>query len=427
MSEHPASPDAATIGLAYRRFVVVVVFLVSVVNYVDRYVLSVMLEQIKQEFALRDTELGLLSGVAFAIFYSIAGLPFARWADLGNRRRLIAIGALAWSCFTMVAGAAQSFAQLLMARIGVALGEAAGTPASHSLLADLYPASSRAAAAAVFSTASILGSSLGVVLGGAFAAEHGWREALIMIGAPGILIALLAFFALPEPRTAPRRPTGAEMFGRESRAVIRALWSRSSYRYTLVGFTAFYFVQYGMLQWMPAYLIRSFSMPLSQVGFAYGVVSGGAALIGTILGGIVGNRLSAREVRWLLAMPAICCVIALPIHVGLFLAGSATVALVWSFMAGVLLGLMSPAVFAALYAIGGAARRATALFCVLFAVNLIGLGLGPLSIGFVSDLTSEWLGKESLRYALLGSTAALLVSMWCFWRGSQCLEQDVVP
>lgn len=407
MTPGSAAPDQAeTTGSSHlysparRWFFLAILFLVGTSSSIDRVVISVLLEPIKQEFGVSDTQLGLLSGLSFALLYSMLGLPIARWADRGDRTLLITVAISIWSAMTMLCAVAGSFWQLLLARIGVGVGEAGATPPAQALIVDYFPPSSRARAIGIFATSGTAGYLIGLSIGSQIVTAYGWRATLMAFGLPGLLIAATVYFLLDEPRrsVAPSAPRGAtEAFG----ASIRRLAAKRSFVRLLIGFTFYNFAAYGSLVFVPSYLIRVVGSPIADAGLYYGLSSGVAVLIGSLAGGMACDMLVRRDKRWIAWFPALGFGLAALPNTLMFLIDDLGWFLVVSTIGGILLYASLPAAFAAVHAVCGSARRATAIALLLFFGNLLGFGLGPVVTGALSDMFSASVGPTGLRYALL--------------------------
>jgi predicted MFS family arabinose efflux permease len=394
----PLVGDVAPTSRAYRRYVLAVLTAVYVSNFVDRQILSILLEPIKHAFALSDTQLGFLSGISFAIFYATLGIPIAMWADRGNRRNIITLATAVFSVMTALCGLAQSFVQLALARIGVGIGEAGASPPSHSIVADLYQPHERATAMAIFALGVNIGILIGFLVGGWMNEFFGWRAAFLVVGVPGLLIALIVRLTVREPPRGHSEGRGveAEAAAPPLREAFRSFWRVRSLRHIALGSMLNAFVGYGAVAWVPAYLIRSFGMTTGDVGTALALIIGIVGGAGTFLGGYFADRLARRDVRWNTWLVASCVAGGTPFAFGVYLASDAFWALCF---------FLVPA------AVG--------------AINIIGLGLGPQTVGIVSDLLAPRFGDESLRYALL---IVGLVNVWAavhFFLAGRTLERDL--
>jgi MFS family permease len=401
-----------------------VLFLVSTSNYVDRNVISVLLEPIKQEFHVSDTMLGLLGGFCFAIFYALFGMPVARWADRGNRRTIITLALAVWSLMTLCCGFAQTFVQLVIARVGVGAGEAGAIPPAQSLIADYFAPQRRASAIAIFFASAMVGYLLGFGFGGYIAATRGWRMAFLVVGAPGLVLALVTRLGLSEPRL--RSDYQAIRNGQESlRESLGHLRAKRSFLYALAGSLLYFLVAYGALIFTPSFLIRTLHVPLAKVSVIYGTTSTVASIIGTLGGGWLADRLARRDVRALAWLPALALVLVGPLEIIAFSASSFPLFLALGFIASVLLAAGLPPVFAAIHAICGSRRRATAIAIVLFSSTLFGGGFGPLVEGTLSDLLTARYGANGLRYSLLTMMPLLVASGACFFLFGRAMQKDI--
>lgn len=404
----------------HRRWLyLAILFLVTTSNYVDRQIVGILLEPIKREFGVSDTVLGLLTGFSFAIFYATLGIPVARYADRGDRRLLISLSLLVWSFFTFVSGFAQQFWHLVVARIGVGAGEAGAVPPAQSLVAAYFPARERGIAFGILMMSGTAGSLIAFI-GGAFIAENwGWRAAFLAMGAPGILLAAVAFMGLDEPR----RPMEhqAEPLARS----FAALLSKPGFRALTAAMILYFVVSYGAVTFLSPMMVRVYGVSLSAIAASYGVAAAFGTTIGSIAGGWITDRLARRDPRWVPWSGAVVLLCAAPVYLIMLampsLAGFAAVGLI----ANILFAAAVPPFFAHLHAICGGARRATAVALIFFFANLIGLGLGPLLTGALSDAFSAHLGPGGIRPALMIAVVAFLPSGWFMIRAGVTLHADM--
>jgi len=396
-----STPAAFSDG--YRRYALVLLLLVYIMNFVDRQILSILAEDIKREIDLSDTALGFLSGIAFALFYTFAGLPIARWADTGSRRTIIALALFVWSGMTAVTGIAQTFAQLVAARVGVGVGEAGASPPSHSLISDLYPPERRATALAIYSLGIPIGGALGAILGGWLGQKYGWRMAFMAVGVPGAILSLIVRLTLREP---PRgrfdAPRGATSQATESaREVLRFMMRLPSFVHMAFGASLHAFYGYGAAYFVPVFLIRVHHMNKLEVGSWLGLIALTTGVIGISLGGAISDRLAKRDARWYMRVPAIASTVAIPFAVIFYLWPDPRTAILLSVPGTLLGGVYLGPTFAMTQTLVKPHMRALASAILLFIINLIGLGGGPLAVGIVSDFLKPTYGDESVRYALL--------------------------
>ena len=397
-------------GSGVRYYVLAVLVAGYTLNAFDRSILSLLLEPIRLEFGASDTQLGLLSGLAFAAFYSLLSIPVAALADRWNRRNLLLIALLVWTVMTAMCGLAGSFMVLVLARAGVGIGEAGGNPTSHSLIADYFPAPGRATALGIYALGAPAGAMLAGLFGG-WGAEHlGWRSTLLMAAAPGLLLAPLLFLTVAEPRRPPPA-TGVHVASVPPLGVVLGnFWSQRSFRHLCIACALHSLAMYSASSFNPAYLTRTHGWSGSHVGQLIALM-GITGLIGTFLGGFVTDRLGARgETRWQLWIPGIATLAVIPVQLFCYLgAGSAMFA---AFMASSLLSFVffGPA-YATVQSLATSRTRAVAAATMLFSKAMIGMGLGPLLVGVTSDLLAPVAGTGSLRLALL------LVPAFNLWAG----------
>jgi len=401
-----------------------VLFLVSTSNFVDRNVVSVLLEPIKREFHISDTSLGLLSGFCFALFYALAGLPVARWADRGNRRTILTVAISVWSVMTMLCGFAHTFWQLALARVGVGAGESGVLPASQSLIVDYFPRERRATALAIFNASGISGYLLGITAGGYIAAMYGWRAVFLFAGAPGIALALVARCALAEPRLLHQTSKTAGP-SEKTMDALHALWQKRSFICGLAGCLCYWFFSYGGLVFLPSLLVRTHHVSLAEVSVVYGTVAAFGSILGAVGGGWLADSLAARDIRWAAWLPTVSFTLAGPVYMMTFLTNDFRTCMVFAFVGLALItGGLSPGLLA-IHSVCGDARRATAVALVYFSATLIGGGFGPLATGALSDILTASYGDQALRYALTATTSLLVVSGMCFYSVGRVMSRDL--
>jgi predicted MFS family arabinose efflux permease len=404
-----------------------VLFLVYVVNFLDRSILGILNQPIKDDLQLSDTQMGFLGGIAFAIFYTFVGIPIARLADKTNRRNLLSICLAVWSGMTVLCGYAGSFAQLLVARVGVSIGEAGGSPPSHSMISDMFPENRRATALAVYALGIPAGAMLGGLIGGTLNVEYGWRVAFIAVGAPGLLLAVLVRLTMREPvRGASDATVRAKDEAPPTMDVFRLLWTRKSFRYMSIGAALHAFVGNGVGYWFPSFLIRSHGLDTAQVGL-WLFYLGFAGLLGTFLGGYLCDKLAVRDQRWYLWLPAGATILAIPFSVFVYLWPVHVQALIVVNIP-IVLGLfyIAPS-FALTQRMVGIRMRALAASILLFITNLIGLGLGPQITGILSDVINSYtdLGVDSLRWAMVSVLVFNVVSTIFYLFAAKYLREDL--
>lgn len=379
--------------LAYFLFLM---FLVSTLNMADRQIIGIVAEPIKREFGLSDTLLGLLGGTAFALVYPPLGLPIARLADRFNRRNILAICLAFWSGMTALCGAATGFWSLLLARAGVAAGEAGYAPCTHSLIADEVDERYRATAFAVLVTGISAGGFLASALGGYVAQEYGWRWAFAAIGIPGLLLALLVRLTVREP---PRTvaPRGATAW-----SVYRRLLTNPAFSWCIAGSALHLVVTYGLGAWAVVWFVRGHDMPLATAGLALGGLGAVAGALGSFSGGLAGDWLARRDRRWLGWWPSITVLIAALVGAPAFLTDNVALAIAGVTLAVFMNALYQPSTYALVQGVADPGARASAAALMIFAQNIVGLGLGPVAIGVASDALTPAMGEAGLGLALAG-------------------------
>lgn len=390
-----------------RRTALVLLFLAFAFSIMDRQIVSILAQPIKLEFGLSDFQLGLLGGLAFAAFYVSLGVPLAMMADRRGRKGIITFSLAVFSVMTVVCGLAQSFWHLLFARFGVGIGEAGVNPSSHSILADYYPPDERSSVMSIIALGGNIGMLLGLVVGGLVAQNFGWRAAFFVVGAPGIALAIMVHLFL---REAPRGYSeGRSPSADQPPPVLESIvyfWQNRAMRHLIAGSMVASMIAYGMTQWQPTFFIRSFDLPMVTVGVMLAFVLGIFGGIGAVLGGRLTDRLQARRTPWGVWMIAATQLIAMPFEMAGYLSSSPNVALAIfvapSFLAGIYLG---PSL-ALVQSLARLRMRSLAAAVKMLCVNLVGLGMGPMLVGILSDLLHPSLKQESLRYALILFSAA---------------------
>ena len=408
---------------AYRYLCVAVLALAYTFNFLDRQILALLAEPVKHDLHLSDSQLGLLTGVTFALFYTLFGLPIAWVADRSHRVRIVALACATWSLFSAAGGLASNFLTLAVARMGVGIGEAGGTTPSYAIISDLFPPRRRGLALALFSLGVPLGTAVGAALGGGVAARYGWRAAFFAVGLPGLLIALLILLVVREPARGAQDVGTAtpEAAPAHLGEVIALFFRHPVLRWTALGTGLFAFAGYGMLNWTPAFLIRNQHMTLLQLSGAYSLCIGGAMALGTGLSGWLADRLSERRPRAYALIPLWGALVTLPLMAGAFLArswGVSLACLTVTSAAGIV--YLAPALTVVQNTVPPRARSTSAAV-LLLVLNLIGLGGGPLFVGVLSDAFKPHYGVDSLRLALLALTPVLLLVMGAYLMAARAM------
>ena len=404
---NPNAPEITERQRGYTLFVLVLVFTSS---HVDRQIMGILGQPIKESLMISDTQLGLLTGIMFAFFYATLGMPMAMWADRHNRRNLITFSVFTWSFMTALCGAAQNFMQLLLLRIGVGVGEAGSNPPSHSMIADLYPPERRATAMAIFGTGINWGILIGFLVGGWINEWYGWRTAFVVVGLPGILIAALVRYTVKEPPRGYSEKLEAIQAPPPFWDVVKFLWNNNVLRNIIIAGTLVAFTGYASVIWVPIYLVRIHDMGTGAVGSYLALLIGVGGAIGIYMGGRIADGLARIwGQQWLPWVIAIASVLTIPTLYLAFVAETASAA-IWAYAIPAALGTVYVAPgFALIQNETPLHMRSVAAAINLFVVNIVGLGLGPFTVGFLSDQFTPAYGEDSLRYALM---ATLLVVVW---------------
>ena len=411
---------------AYRRYVLFVLTGVYAFNFIDRQVLVILQEPIKADLGLSDTQLGLLTGLAFAALYVTLGLPIARYADKNNRKNVVSVSLVVWSAMTALSGMAMNFTHLLLARIGVGIGEAGGSPPAHSIISDYYEPKKRATALSIYSTGVYIGIGLGFIIGGIVAKEYGWRTALLSLGIPGILYAILVYFTVKEPIKGLTDNNTTTKKDLPIGEVISTLFKSKTFVFVALasGFQAF--GNYGIGNWLPPFLGRTHSMPLDKIGITLGLIAAIFGGLGTFAGGYLTDKFQNRGIKWYCWIPAIAIVInILPAAIAFF-SGNLNLVIGMTAASYFLGALYLGPTIAITHSLVPAKMRAFSSAVLFFILNAIGLGLGPLVIGMLSDYLEPTLGSDALRWAFTITFATGLISALLYYLGSRHYDDEII-
>lgn len=420
---------AQALSPSYVNYALRMLLLVYTLNFLDRQIVNILAEPIKQDLNLSDTQLGLMTGLAFALVYTVLGIPIARYADkfTSNRVSVISIALAVWSGFTALCGIAGNFWQLLLARIGVGVGEAGCTPPAHSLIVDHVAPEKRASALALYSMGVPLGSLGGMALGGIIAEHFGWRAAFLAVGIPGVLLALITWTTLKEPRRLgliPKPAAGAPTisFG----AALKMLSAKKAYWYAVLAAAMISFLGYGQAAFLGSYFARVHEMPIGQIGISLGLVIGISGVIGTYIGGQIADRAAKKDTRAYMSVPAFAMLAGAPFFVAAMFVENALVCLLLLAIPTLLNSLWYGPVYAAVQGLAGPKLRATAVAIMLFIVNMIGLGFGPLILGAISDAMAASMGPaEGLRWAILITSAVGILAVILFFLARATIREEL--
>lgn len=418
----------------YAWFVLVMMVLLYMVNVADRYVASGLLEEIKKTFEVSDTFMGFLVGPAFAVVYTLLAIPIARLADLKNRVRIIAAGAIIWSAFTVLSGLAQTPWTFAAARLGVGIGEAAFLAPAFSLLSDYFAPKKRALAFAILNFGVYFGQIFGLVGGAAIAEVSHWRTAFLVLGAPGVLLALMTLLLVREPKRGQLDVAEANVFDDISDAnpvrhlslseTFSILWARKTYRYMTLGTALGGFASYGFGIWAPTLFARAFDLSLTEANARYGGPSFIAGITGALVLGFVCDRLSSQDARWPFRLSAYGLLGFFTTMFALCFVKSITLATILTFPAGLMAGGWVIAMQAALQDLLPARVRATGTAIWAFALTFTGLAVGVWFAGFLNDTFTPSYGAHGIRYALAVTLLAAVPSMMFILRAGRTVNED---
>ncbi|MDG2327344.1 MAG: MFS transporter, partial [Halioglobus sp.] len=386
----------------YRYYVLIILTVVSMVNIMDRLIMSILLEDIKAEFAMTDTQLGLLAGLAFALFYALMSIPIARWADVSNRKNILAGALIIWSGMTALCGAAAGFVSLFLARLGVGIGEAGGSPPSYSIMADYFKPSERARAMGIYFTGAVLGTGGGLIVGGLLGEWLGWRMTFFVLGVPGVLLGVLLYFTVKEPPRG-RYDTGnqASKEATDLQRTLKSLARNKVYVRVSISFAMLTMVGYAMAMWLAPIMLRNFDVSLGKVGLYLGITYICGGIPGPLIGGYLTDYMVKLDSRWRAWIPAIAVVCSVSTFWFCLSAES-----LWEFLGFFALTyaiFMIPqgASMSLLQSSVGSGERALGTSFALLVNSMVGLALGPLLIGILSDALAPTYGVKSLNYALM--------------------------
>ena len=413
----------------YKGFVLSVLTLVYALNFLDRNLVIVLLQSIKVDLSLTDTQLGLLTGIAFGLFYSTLGFPLARWADRGNRVTITALSIGLWGLTVASCLFAKTFPQLIFARIMAAVGEAGCMPPTYSLLGDYFPKpKERIWAMTIYWLAGPLSALVGFTVGGYLGQIYGWRIAFLLIGIPGLLAAVLTKLTVSEPRLFDKARVRQENESAEPSLIRVALdlWCQPTSRNLNVGYILLVCMGLGLAPWYAAFMMRNHGMSTSQVGIALGWIFGAAGATGMLLGGYITERWFSENERTQINLIAISVVIVFPCFCLFLLVPQKLAALLALVPLVVTFSFCAGPTFALMQRLVPASVRARSAACMMLLANLIGMGVGPLIVGSLSDVMTPAFGNNSLRYAMLIISSIALWSAYHFWAAGRTIKSDLL-
>jgi predicted MFS family arabinose efflux permease len=422
----PASAQDASARPGSAGLALAVLFVIALFNYVDRTIVSILQEPIKRDLGLADWQLGALTGLSFALLYTTLALPIARLADRITRKYVLATALAVWSGMTALSGLATSFTALLVLRMGVAAGEAGCVPASHSILADYYPPHRRATALAIWNLSNPFGVMLGFAAGGWIAQVLGWREAFLIVGVSGVVMALLSLRLLKEP---PRGRFDAVQSAQllSMGDAIRTLWRLKAFRYLSIAGAMHAFTLFSTYSWNAPFYARAHQMEIGDVAMVLALLVGIGGGIGTFLGGYLSDRLGRVDVRWYLRVPGWASLLLAPVALIQYLAPDVRVSIAAGLVAAIMINVFLAPIVASAQLLVGARMRAFTSAALVLLVNVLGMGLGPLATGALSDVFVTYYGlpPESLRYAICACLVLCPVAAMAFFRAATLLKQEL--
>ena len=427
-SGRPSSFPVARLPAFHARVALLLVFLVGVCNYLDRYAMSVLQVPIKVELGLSDGQLGLLTGLAFFIPYVLVTLPIGRLADRYSRKYILAGALVVWSAMTALVSVSQGFLLIMFLRMGVAIGEAACLPTSYSLLADCFPPERRARAIAIVGISFPVGSSLGIAGAGALEGLLGWRGAFVALGAIGLVLAPVLLAVVREParggadRTGPQAgpaPAPPPPFGE----ALRMLWKQPVFRFVAFGMGFQTYVAATVLSWSTPFYTRVHGIPLTRVALLFGLIAGIGGAVGSYGGGLLSDRFGRGNPRAYLWIPAAACELTVPMGLAQFLVPDACASLAFAMATVMLVSCFPPPVYAIAHSLVPANMRGLTSALLVVSSSILGGAFGATVTGVLSDrLLGLGLGADALRYAACTAFAFSGLAAWLFSRAASRVE-----
>lgn len=422
--EPAAGGPVDEISAARRWYMLIVLAMVGSVSIIDRQIINILIESIRRDLSLSDSQIGFVTGLAFAATYMVMCIPAARLADRWSRPRVIAIAVTVWSVMTVLCGAAQNFMQLFLARVGVGFGEAGGNAPSQAIVGDIFPRQRRATAMSILLLASPIGVGTGLLFGGWAVEQFGWRTTFLLAGLPGLILGPLVFLTFPKVRKGMADGVRAELPPLSFFATLRQLFTIRTIPYLTLAGTLTALLSMGISSWVPAFLLRSHGLSQSEIGSSLGLALGVGSLIGHIVGGPALDMLGKRDLRWHFWVPMVTVPTAGLLAAAAFLAPIGQV--FWLLALQVMLaGLIAGPMVAIVMTLAPVQARATASACIFLVISSLGVGLGPQLIGIISDLLRPAHGEESLRWALLSATLLAVPALLSYLMASRHYRADI--
>lgn len=412
------------ISASKRWYMLIVLALVGSVSIIDRQIINILIESIRRDLSLTDSQIGFVTGLSFAATYMLMCIPAARLADRWSRPRVIAIAVCIWSVMTVLCGAAQNFMQLFLARVGVGFGEAGGNAPSQAIVGDIFPRQQRATAMSILLLSSPIGIGAGLLFGGWAVQEFGWRITFVLAGLPGLILGPLVFLTFPNIRKGMADGLRNDLPPLSFFATVRVLFAIRTIPYLTLAGTLTALLSMGVSSWVPAFLLRSHGLSQSEIGSSLGLALGAGSLLGHMIGGPALDMMGRRDLRWHFWIPMITVPMAGLFAAAAFLAPIGQV--FWLLACQVMLaGLVAGPMVAIVMTLAPVQARATASACIFLIISSLGVGLGPQFIGIVSDLLRPTLGEESLRWALLSATLLAVPAFLSYLMASRHYRADI--
>ncbi len=406
---------------AQNRILLVILTAAFALSFLDRQILNITLNDIGREFQLTDLQLGTLSGLSFAVVYVVFGFPIAKLCKPGRQKKILTLALATWSILTALTGFAGNYVQLILLRIGVGIGEAGGVPPSHAMIGRAYLPEKRGGAIAFFSSGANVGIFLSFLVGGIIASIYGWRVAFYVASAPGIILAIMMILFLKEPPD--NEGLTAEKISMPTyRFVLHQLLTDKSSKHVLIGAVVTSIVGYGTLTWLAAFLTRSHGLDTAQAGIFLGIVVGIGGAFGSYFGGAISDRLGLKRADWRLKSVCAIILISKPFAFGFYLIDNTSVALICFVLPAIISGAYMGPSFAHLFSKVDTVAQPMVTAIMMLMFNLIGLGLGPVFVGLLSDGLVNNFDQHSLRYALV---VLQLIGLWGaahFWMAGKCIS-----
>jgi MFS family permease len=411
----------------YIGYVLFILFLAMTLSFADRQLINILLEPIKKEFGASDTEMGLLTGLAFVLFYATMSIPLARLADRSSRRNILALAMIIWSAMTAFCGMSANFVQLALSRFGVGIGEAGGGPASYSMVADYVQPQRRNSALGILSAGAPVGILLSMYGGAVISTHHGWRAAFLALGIPGVVLGLLIWLTVREPLRGRWDPPKAATPELSMRAMLLTLWRDSATRTVAIATGVTAISGFASGAWMPSFFMRVHGLSLVEAGMVLGLGGTVGGMLGGVVGGMLADRMAQRHPSWQLKVAALGTLLSIPSQAAVLLwhgpeiaVASMTLPLVVVLVpiGAFFIGFMQAPSVTAVQNLAAPNIRTQATAAFFFVTSTLGMGLGPISIGILNDLATPFAGEEAVRYSLLASLSFMLLGAFLFWRAS---------